>query len=359
MADHRRDDPDPDRDRAGRRKGCRRGRDAGDPEVVLAEPRLAEAELLGQAREGDDLVRSECACRDDADGRRARAGGPGRGGGGHVGSRIIAAAVFSTFTRSHRGGSGPPLVCLHGFMATWRTWKLVLPMLEAHHDVLAPTLAGHAGGPPLAAQLTDHALADGVERAMDEAGIATAQIVGNSLGGFVALQLAARGRADSVVAFAPAGGWAEGDGSIARTLVRQRELQLQVRAAAPIAPAMLASVEGRRQATALLTTSFEHIPVELLVDQLLAVAACTGAGRLIDFALREGYDLDAERIACPVRVVWGTADKLLEWPSTAARYRRDWLPHADWIELDGVGHCPQLDVPLEAAQLILGFATGT
>jgi pimeloyl-ACP methyl ester carboxylesterase len=32
--------------------------------------------------------------------------------------------------------------------------------------------------------------------------------------------------------------------------------------------------------------------------------------------------------------------------------------HADWIELDGVGHCPQLDVPLETAQLILGFTAG-
>jgi pimeloyl-ACP methyl ester carboxylesterase len=35
--------------------------------------------------------------------------------------------------------------------------------------------------------------------------------------------------------------------------------------------------------------------------------------------------------------------------------RTEWLPHADWVELDGVGHCPQLDVPLETAQLILGW----
>ena len=59
--------------------------------------------------------------------------------------------------------------------------------------------------------------------------------------------------------------------------------------------------------------------------------------------------------ARPVRVVWGTEDRLLPWPSAAARYRTDWLPHADWVVLDDVGHCPQLDVPLETAQLILGF----
>jgi pimeloyl-ACP methyl ester carboxylesterase len=63
------------------------------------------------------------------------------------------------------------------------------------------------------------------------------------------------------------------------------------------------------------------------------------------------------RIVWAVRIVWGTADRLLPWPSTAARFRDDWLPHADWLELEGVGHCPQLDVPLEAAQLILGFTS--
>ena len=49
------------------------------------------------------------------------------------------------FTPSHRGGAGAPLVCLHGFLDTWRTWELLLPALESAHEVFAPTLAGHAG----------------------------------------------------------------------------------------------------------------------------------------------------------------------------------------------------------------------
>ncbi len=110
----------------------------------------------------------------------------------------------------HRGGAGPPLLCLHGFMDTWRTWSLVLPALERRHDVLAPTLPGHFGGPPLA-DATEGEVLDWLEAAMDDAGFETAHIVGNSLGGYLALQLAARGRARSVVALAPAGGWAEGD----------------------------------------------------------------------------------------------------------------------------------------------------
>ena len=85
-------------------------------------------------------------------------------------------------------------------------------------------------------------------------------------------------------------------------------------------------------------------------------ASCDAALRLIDHALRAGWSLDAEKITYPVRIVWGTDDRLLPWPS-AARFRNEWLPQADWVELDGVGHCPQLDVPLETAQLILGFTS--
>jgi pimeloyl-ACP methyl ester carboxylesterase len=157
------------------------------------------------------------------------------------------------------------------------------------------------------------------------------------------------------VAFAPAGGWAAGDDSYEELLAFQASLHEQVKAAAPHAEAILATAEGRRRATRLLTTNFEHIPAELLAHHMRGVAACAGALDLIDGAMRAGWSLEPERITCPVRIVWGTDDRLLPWPRAAARYRDDWLPHADWVELEGVGHCPQLDVPLETAQLILGF----
>jgi len=263
--------------------------------------------------------------------------------------------LTATFTRSHRGGEGPPLVCLHGFTDTWRSWELVLPRLERHHEVLAPTLAGHAGGPPFEGEPTSDTLVEGVERAMAEAGFETADLVGNSLGGLVALQLAARGRARSVVALAPAGGWAVGDESYREALAyftRMHELLLGV---APHADAIVSTPEGRRRATQFTTTNYEHIPAELLAHQMVGAASCPGFSQLIELALREGWRLDAARIECPVRVIWGTADRVLPWPGTAARYRDEWLPSADWVELDGIGHCPQLDVPDVTAELILSF----
>jgi pimeloyl-ACP methyl ester carboxylesterase len=262
------------------------------------------------------------------------------------------------FTPFHRGGSGPPLVCLHGFLDTWRTWELLLPSLERSHEVLAPTLAGHAGGPPIEGELSETTLADAVERAMDAAGFGTADIVGNSLGGFVALQLAARGRARTVVALAPAGGWAPADESIQELLALQTTIHELSRRTVPHADAVVASPEGRRRATQFITVNYEHIPPELLAHLMRGVAACEDAPPLIAYARSARWTLDPERITCPVRVVWGTEDRLLPWPSAAARFRTEWLPHADWVELDGVGHCPQLDVPLETAQLIAGFTVG-
>lgn len=262
---------------------------------------------------------------------------------------------MAEFTPGHRGGSGVPLVCVHGFTDTWRSWELVLPALERAHDVLAPTLPGHAGGPPLGDEVSAAAIVDGVERAIDEAGFGRAHIVGNSLGGYIALQLAARGRAESVVALAPAGGWSPGDAAIAGTLSFFAGLQEQLRAALPHADALLANDEGRRLATSYIVTNYSHIPLDLLLHQLEGVVRCEAAP-LIEAAGRDGFSLDAERIECPVRIVWGTADRILPWPATAVRYREEWLPNADWVELDGIGHMPQLDVPTETAALITDFS---
>jgi pimeloyl-ACP methyl ester carboxylesterase len=253
------------------------------------------------------------------------------------------------FTPAHRGGSGPPLVCLHGFTDTWRSWELVLPALEQRFDVFAPTLPGHAGGPPLETASVEE-VADRLERLLDDAGIGTARIVGNSLGGFLALELAARGRAESVVALAPAGGWPADDSPFGAEIVGHfTAMQELARAAAPYIDSIVAVDEGRREVTRLITTNFEHIPSELIAHLVCGVAACDDVGPALEIAVRHGWQLG--RIDCPVRIVWGTDDRVLPWPSAAVRFR-EWVPDAEWVVLDGVGHCPQLDVPIEIAALV-------
>jgi pimeloyl-ACP methyl ester carboxylesterase len=230
----------------------------------------------------------------------------------------------------------------------------VLPALEAHHEVLAPTLAGHAGGPSLDGPVTDDSLVDSIEAAMDDAGFERAHIVGNSLGGYIALQLAARGRAESVVALAPAGGWADGDRAGRATLMHFRLMLDGLRLILPGVDAFVSSRAGRRAATRYATESFEHIPAELIAHQLIGAASCTGAEALIAHGLGGGWALALDDPApCRVRIVWGTADKLLRWPQAAARFREAWPDSVDWVVLDDVGHCPQLDVPDVTAGLVL------
>jgi pimeloyl-ACP methyl ester carboxylesterase len=263
--------------------------------------------------------------------------------------------VDSRFTAAHRGGSGTPLVCIHGFTDTWRTWELVLPDLERKHDVLAPTLLGHAGGPALDSRVGHERIVDAIEAAMDDAGFETAHLVGNSLGGYIACVLAARGRARTVVALAPAGGWADGDAALLETMDYFERTYELVRAAAPHADEIASTPEGRRRTVQSTAVNYEHIPPDLIAHLIRGMAECPAVLPMIEYARTHPYELDASAISCPVRIVWGVADAILPWPTAAARYRDDWLPAADWVILDGVGHCPQFDVPLETAQLILGF----
>jgi pimeloyl-ACP methyl ester carboxylesterase len=82
----------------------------------------------------------------------------------------------------HRGGSGEPLVLIHGIGHTWRGFKPILPLLEERFDVLAVDLPGF-GHSPMCTDQSPEGLADAVEAAMDEEGFASAHLAGNSLGG--------------------------------------------------------------------------------------------------------------------------------------------------------------------------------
>ena len=69
----------------------------------------------------------------------------------------------------------------------------------------------------------------------------------------------------------------------------------QLKRAAPKSNGAVGSPEGRRRATQLLAASFEHIPAELLAHQLPGAAVCDAA--LIEYGIREGYSVRAEKIA--------------------------------------------------------------
>jgi pimeloyl-ACP methyl ester carboxylesterase len=106
---------------------------------------------------------------------------------------------------------GGPLVLLHGLGMSARVWDGVLPMLDRRHAVVAPTALGHRGGAaPVRRPVTIADLVDDLERALDELGLEQPHVAGNSLGGWMAIELARRGRARTVCALSPAGTWTAG-----------------------------------------------------------------------------------------------------------------------------------------------------
>jgi pimeloyl-ACP methyl ester carboxylesterase len=246
----------------------------------------------------------------------------------------------------YRAGSGEPLVLLHGFTGTWHHWRPVLGELAARYEVIAPTLAGHEGGPPfeVGGPLTFAAAADHLERHLDEIGVGRAHFVGNSLGGALALELAKRGRALTVVALAPAGGWSDGDGE-AQRVARFFARQLRVtRLGAGALPTVMRRPSSRRIALRDVMRHGELVAPADAVDLALTSLGCSIAGQALE-ALRadRGMTLgDLDRIACPVLLASPEHDRILPAERHAPRFRRE-IPGVESRPLPGCGHVPMWD----------------
>ncbi|MGA9309446.1 MAG: alpha/beta fold hydrolase [Pseudonocardiaceae bacterium] len=102
-------------------------------------------------------------------------------------------------------GSGEPLLLLHGIGTTRDDFSALRPALEAEYDVLAVDLPGHGESPALSKRPSIHAVTDAIEADLDILGIGRVHVLGNSLGARIALELAGRDWALSVVAIAPSG----------------------------------------------------------------------------------------------------------------------------------------------------------
>ncbi|MBF6062880.1 alpha/beta fold hydrolase [Nocardia terpenica] len=239
---------------------------------------------------------------------------------------------------NYRAGRGEPVVLLHGLLLTWESWGAVLDELSGDNTVFAPTLPGHRGGPPARHPETLAALTDFVAAAMDENGWRTAHLVGNSLGGWLALELAARGRARSVTAIAPAGMW-DSDAQAGARLIRK------FRAFAPmigIGPGGTGHSMVRSLVVPLLAHHPALVPNRLATAVSAAPAHCTIIDDLAeDAALTTGFtrfdDIDA-----PTTLLFPEHDRVLP-----PRYhtRATALPTIDARTLPDVGHVPMLDAP--------------
>ena len=256
-------------------------------------------------------------------------------------------------TPSYAGGAGTPLVLLHGVGGTWRVWRPVLPLLEPRHAVFAPTLPGHCGAERLAAGVVPSidALADGVAEQLDRAGIDRAHIVGNSLGGWIALELARRGRARSVVLFGPAGAWR----SAARMTAVATGLRLSFVLLAKQADRAEAIARRRWARRLLLATQVEH-PDRVDPAEFAASIRAMKDSPVVAPLLRVITKHPLEHLPadpdCPIRVVWAERDRIIPFEHNGLPLLER-VPGAELVRLAGVGHVPMPDDPEQVARLIL------
>jgi pimeloyl-ACP methyl ester carboxylesterase len=247
-----------------------------------------------------------------------------------------------------RTGAGEPLVLLHGLGSSRRAWDPVMPALAERFDVIAVDLPGFGDSEPLPPEVEPRpaALAAAVAGLLDGLGITTPHVAGNSLGGWVALELAGIRPVASLALLSPAGLWRGSVPLYQRASLRATRW-LSRHAAGALYPLM-----GYRLGRALVLGQTHGRPFHVSPAYARAAIRAMGTCRGFDATMKAsgtGYRAGPP-IGAPVTVAFGSRDHLLvrrsrrlgELPPST---RRAALPHC--------GHVPMADDPSAVAALII------
>lgn len=270
------------------------------------------------------------------------------------------------------GGSGPTIVMVHGLGGSHVNWMAVGPALAARGHVVAPDLAGF-GRTPLAGRSADvHANLALLDRFLDAVADGPAILVGNSMGGLIAMMEAARQPAkvarlvlvgpaqprppatliDPMVALTFA---AYAFPGVGETLMRWR--------AARLGPEGLV-----RQTLALCCADPARVPADVVAAHVAmarerqampwAQTAFLEAARSIMAVLvrRRRVDELIVEIEAPTLIVHGTEDRLV--PLAASRATAALRPDWPLAVFEGVGHVPQLEVAERFVETVGGWIDG-
>ena len=254
-----------------------------------------------------------------------------------------------TGLRFERAGDGPVLLLLHGLGSNLRIWDPVRPLLERRRDVIAVDLPGHGGSAsPSAETCSPSELARTLEAFCDGLGIDTAHVAGNSLGGWLALELAKRGRARSVTALSPAGLWRQR--APRYNVITFRAYRALGRRLRRVLPFVTSNPVTR---TILLWRFFGRpwaVPPGPAMEAVASFLDSPGFDAVFAAASRDRFR-GGRTIDIPVTIAWGARDALLlPWQS---RFRDELSPRVRWMTLPGCGHVPTFDDPAAVARVIL------
>ena len=276
-------------------------------------------------------------------------------------ARTIRAKKIDTFLLE--AGEGPPVLVLHGLGATNASMLPLIPRLARDHHLFVPDLPGFGdSAKPIKSYDADF-FARWLIDLLDELGIEKAHLIGNSLGGRIALEgaLLAPDRVDRLVLLAPS-----------PAFIRRREFVRLVRILRPELALLPVPLISRKQVVRSIKAMFSksgRLPdgwYESAADEFLRVFS-TARGRVAFFSaarqiyLEEPYG-EAEfwdrlhELSRPSLFVWGARDRLV--PAKFARHVEERLPSTTSVVFDDCGHVPQYEFPEETSRLVRDFLAG-
>ncbi len=249
---------------------------------------------------------------------------------------------------------GSALVLLHGILMSGKAWHDVVPLLSHRHKVYTPTTAGHRDGPVLQrSPATVGDLVDALELYLDERDLERPHVAGLSLGGWMAVELARRGRAETVCALAPAGFWSEGDSAQRHVKKEIHRFVAMGRLISPIRPAAAIAMKSATVRRLGFRKAACHADRSTAARSIEAVDDIIGCTLNVDDILGSGEHLGPlEPLPCPVTIAWSGEDAII--PVQACDpIARERVPQASFTTLPGVGHVPMIDDPDLVARTIL------
>ncbi|MES2191808.1 MAG: alpha/beta fold hydrolase [Pseudomonadota bacterium] len=253
-----------------------------------------------------------------------------------------------------RLGTGRPLLMVHGLGANLRTWDPFLAALRDSRELILVDLPGHGRSARLAGRQTVEAYADALARFVESQGLATADLVGSSVGGRLVLELARRGIGRHCVALDPGGFWRGWETrwfhwTLAASIRLVRLLQ-------PFHPGLSRHALTRTLLLAQLSARPWLLSPHLVVDELQSLAATpVFDAMLCELArgpLQQGSALTPGRVT----IGWGRQDHLL-LPRQATRAQAA-FPSARLHWFERCGHFPHWDQPADTARVILEAVGG-
>jgi pimeloyl-ACP methyl ester carboxylesterase len=256
-------------------------------------------------------------------------------------------------------GQGPPVLLLHGLAATKVSYLPLLPALAERYRVIVPDLPGHGESSKPRGRYTPIFFSKVIGALMDEMGVEKAAVIGNSMGGRIALEVADvyPERVTSLILLDPAAA-----GVPFPLYARLLGLLPTGVGAVPVPWRKRIVVTAIRQMFA----DPDRLPRAgylAAADEFIRIYR-KGRARVALLSAMRGLIADepeafwrrAGRVDVPTLIVWGREDRLV--PVRLGRRLANTIRDSQLVVLPGVGHVPQFELPEETRRLVLGFLDG-